>query len=107
LHTVAQRLHEAHSRIKELSTEEVERRVARALLRVAGQSGRKVDGGGVLIDFPVTRQDLADMTGATLHTVSRIMSGWESIGLIEGARQRVVVREPHRLLLLAEGSPLS
>jgi CRP-like cAMP-binding protein len=106
LHTVGQRLQEAHSRIREFSTEEVERRVAHALLRLAGQSGKKTEG-GVLIDFPVTRQDLADMTGATLHTVSRIMAAWETAGLIEGGRQRVILRDPHKLLLLAEGSPSS
>lgn len=103
LHTVGRRLQEAHSRIREFSTEEVERRVAHALLRLAGQSGRKTDR-GVLIDFPITRQDIADMTGATLHTVSRIMSAWEGSGLIEGGRQRVMVRQPHKLLLVAEGT---
>ena len=104
LHTVGQRLQEAHSRICEISTEEVERRVAHTLLRLSGQSGRRADA-GILIDFPVTRQDLADMTGATLHTVSRIMSAWEGARLIEGGRQRIILRDPHKLLLLAEGKP--
>ena len=34
------------------------------------------------------------MTGTTLHTVSRILSGWEQRGLIESGRQRIVLREP-------------
>ncbi|WP_312797859.1 Crp/Fnr family transcriptional regulator [Tianweitania sp.] len=97
-----QRLQEAHSRIAELSTEEVQRRVAHALLRLAGQAGTKVEN-GVLIDFPVTRQDLAEMTGTTLHTVSRIMSVWEASGLIEGGRQRLLLCDPHKLLVAAEG----
>ena len=42
------------------------------------------------------------MTGTTLHTVSRVPSAWEQQGLIEGGRQRIVLREPHRLLALAE-----
>ena len=45
------------------------------------------------------------MTGTTLHTVSRILSAWEQQGLIEGGRQRIVLREPHRLLVLAEETP--
>lgn len=101
LHTVGQRLQEAHTRIRELSTEEVERRVAHALLRLANQAGRKADD-GVLIDFPVTRQDIAEMTGTTLHTVSRIMSAWEERGLIASGRKRVTLREPHRLFVFAE-----
>jgi hypothetical protein len=42
------------------------------------------------------------MTGTTLHTVSRILSGWEQRGLVESGRQRIVLREPHRLFVLAE-----
>ncbi|MGQ7793323.1 Crp/Fnr family transcriptional regulator [Faunimonas sp. B44] len=101
LQTVGTRLQEAHTRIREMATEEVERRVAHAVLRLVEQAGRKTDG-GVLIDFPVSRQDIAEMTGTTLHTVSRILSAWESKGLVEGGRQRILVRQPHQLFLLAE-----
>jgi CRP-like cAMP-binding protein len=59
----------------------------------------------VEIDFPITRQDIAEMTGATMPTVSRVLSAWESQGLVEGGRQRIVIREPHKLFLLAEGLP--
>jgi len=42
------------------------------------------------------------MTGTTLHTVSRILSAWEQRGLVEGGRQRIVLRNPHALFVLAE-----
>jgi CRP-like cAMP-binding protein len=103
LQTVGARLQEAHTRVIEMSTEQVERRIAHALLRLAKQAGRKVEG-GVEIDFPISRQDIAEMTGTTLHTVSRTLSGWEQQGLVEGGRQRIVLRDPHRLFALAEGS---
>ncbi len=99
--TVGNRLQDAHARIRELSTEEVERRVAHALLRLVQQAGRTTDQ-GIAIDFPVTRQDIADMAGTTLHTASRLMSAWESRGLIAGGRARIVVRDAHRLAVLAE-----
>lgn len=102
LHTVGSRLQEAHTRVVEMSTEEVQRRVARAILRLAQQAGRKVEA-GIQIDFPLSRQDIAAMTGTTLHTVSRILSAWEDQGLVGGGRQRIVVQDAHRLLLLAEG----
>jgi CRP-like cAMP-binding protein len=106
---LAGRLQELQDRYRELATERVERRVARALLRLARQTGRKVEN-GVLIDFPLTREDLAEMTGTTLYTVSRILSGWEKEGLIETGRQRVLIRSPHGLVAIAEdlapdGSP--
>ena len=43
------------------------------------------------------------MTGTTLHTVSRILSGWETQGWVEGGRQKIVIREAHKLFVLAEG----
>jgi CRP/FNR family transcriptional regulator, nitrogen oxide reductase regulator len=102
LQAVGNRLQDAHTRLLEMSTEQVERRVAHALLRLAKQAGRKVED-GVAINFPISRQDIAEMTGTTLHTVSRILSGWEQQGLIEGGRQRVVIRDAHKLFGLAQG----
>jgi len=101
---VGGRLQETHTRVAEMSTEQVERRIAHALLRLAKQAGRKVES-GVKIDFPISRQDIAEMTGTTLHTVSRTLSAWEQQGLVESARQSIVLRDPHRLFVLAEHSP--
>ena len=104
LQAVGARLQETHTRVAEMSTEQVEKRIAHALLRLVNQSGRKVEH-GVEIDFPISRQDIAQMTGTTLHTVSRTLSAWESEGLVESSRQKIVVREPHKLFVLAEKTP--
>jgi len=101
LRAVGARLQETHTRVIEMSTQQVEQRVAHALLRLAKQSGRKVEQ-GVEIAFPISRQDIAQMTGTTLHTVSRLLSGWEQRGLIESGRQRIVLRDAHGLVVLAE-----
>jgi CRP-like cAMP-binding protein len=101
LATVGARLQESHTRVIEMSTEQVERRIAHTLLRLVKQAGRKIET-GIEIDFPISRQDIAEMTGTTLHTVSRTLSAWESQGLVEGGRQRIVVCDPHALFLLAE-----
>ena len=100
--TVGSRLQEAHERVVEMSTEQVEQRVARALLRLVNQTGRKTED-GILIDFPISRQDIAEMTGTTLHTVSRLLSAWEAKGIVRSGREKVTVVEPHRLFMLAEG----
>jgi CRP-like cAMP-binding protein len=102
LQTVGSRLQDTQARVLEMASEQVEQRVAHVLLRLAKQAGRKVEH-GVEIDFPISRQDVAEMTGATLHTVSRILSAWEQQGLVEGGRQRIVLRDPHRLFAIAEG----
>jgi CRP/FNR family transcriptional regulator, nitrogen oxide reductase regulator len=100
--TVGMRLQETQTRVVELSTEQVQHRVAHALLRLANQAGKKTED-GILIDLPLSRQDVAEMTGTTLHTVSRLLTGWEEAGLVRSGRQRVTVTDAHRLLLLAEG----
>jgi CRP/FNR family transcriptional regulator, nitrogen oxide reductase regulator len=98
------RLHELQDRYRELATEKVERRIARTVLRLARQTGKKTEA-GILIDLPLSRQDLAEMTGTTLFTVSRVLSSWESAGLVEIGRERVVIRRGHGLVRIAEDLP--
>jgi CRP/FNR family transcriptional regulator, nitrogen oxide reductase regulator len=101
---LSRRVQEFQDRLRELSTERVERRIARALLRLVRQAGRKVPE-GVLIDLPLSRQNLAEMTGTTLYTVSRILSQWESQGIVQSGRERVIIRQPHGLVTIAEDLP--
>jgi CRP-like cAMP-binding protein len=101
LRLVAGRFQELQNRYRELATERVERRVARTLLRLARQSGRRTEQ-GVLIDLPLSRQDLGEMTGTTLYTVSRILSNWEQQGLVESRRERIIICNPHGLVVIAE-----
>jgi CRP-like cAMP-binding protein len=99
--TIGARLQETQAQVMEMATEQVEQRIARTILRLVQQSGRKTSD-GIEIDFPITRQEIAEMTGSTLHTVSRLLSGWETEGLVRGGRQKVVVTDPHGLMLVAE-----
>jgi CRP-like cAMP-binding protein len=101
---LAERVRMLQERYVELATERVERRVARTLLRLARHAGRMTDG-GLLIDLRLSRQDLAEMTGTTLYTISRILSRWEQQGLVESGRERVLIRYPHGLVSIAEDWP--
>jgi CRP-like cAMP-binding protein len=80
-------------RLRELSTERVEQRIAHTVLRLAERAGRHT-GRGIEIAFPVSRQDLADMSGTTLYTVSRTLSAWEEQGAMDCGRRRVIVVKP-------------
>ena len=101
---VAGRLHDLQRRHRQLMTERVERRVARALLRLVREPGRRVDA-GVEIDVPMSRQDIAKMTGTTLYTVSRLLSAWDDRGIVQSGRQRIILTTPHALVALAEDLP--
>lgn len=93
-------IQEMQARYRELATEKVERRIARALLRLTGQMGVKTSDGAIELAF--TRQELAEMSGTTLYTVSRILSEWERRGLVEAGRERVAIRNPHGIVQIAE-----
>ena len=99
---IGERMEMLHEQIAELSTRAVEQRVAAALLRMVGQSGRKTQK-GIEIGFPITRGTISDMTGTTLHTVSRLLSSWEKLGYVASARKRITITDPHRLVLIREG----
>jgi CRP/FNR family transcriptional regulator len=69
------RLIELTGRLTELTGGHVEARFARLFLKLAGQLGRP-DRGGTFIALPLSRQELADLTGTTIETCIRIMSRW-------------------------------
>ena len=101
--TLGARLGQIQETLTEMATQAVEKRVAAAVLRMVNQSGRKTDE-GIEIAFPVTRQNISDMTGTTLHTVSRLLSAWEKAGMVQSTRKHIVVTAPHRLVVLSNAT---
>ncbi len=89
-------------RIGDASLKNVERRIAAALLRLAAQAGRQTEDGFEL-QFPITRDDLAEMAGLTYFTVSRTLSLWQKQGLVSSGRQRMTVFMPDQLAEIAYG----
>jgi CRP-like cAMP-binding protein len=94
---------EMQERYRELATERVERRIALTVLRLAGQIGRRMEGKGMTVELPLSRQDVAEAAGTTIYTVSRVLADWERRGLVEAGRERVVIRNPHGLVQISEG----
>lgn len=101
LTVIAGRMRESLSRVSRLSTAPAAQRLAAALLRLAQQNGRPVDG-GTLIDQPLSRLDLAELAGTSMYTASRFLSQWAREGVLEVGRQRVVVCSLQRLEKLVE-----
>lgn len=87
-------------RVAELSAKGVEARIASVLLRLAGQVGH-AGSEGVEVTYPITRNDIAEMTGVTYFTVSRVLSAWQKQGIVRLGRERILVVEPHRLAQIA------
>jgi CRP-like cAMP-binding protein len=91
-------------RYQELLTERVEQRLAQSLLRLAEQVGRP-EGDRILLDLPLSREDLAEYTGTTLFTVSRILRQWEEQGFVQSGRERVCLCNLPALQSIANPAP--
>ncbi|HWQ84996.1 MAG TPA: Crp/Fnr family transcriptional regulator [Anaerolineales bacterium] len=90
---MAERLRAANERLERMSVGTVEERIAHGLLRLSDKFGEKKRGVGLLIQVPLTRDDLAALTGATTETASRVMSQLQKDGLIQSGRGWVAIRD--------------
>ena len=97
----AQRLQELEERYREISTEPVATRLSHQLVRLFNQLGRRVNGNGTL-EISLSREELAQMTGTTLFTVSRLLSEWKERGVLTAGRECVSVHNIQALREFAE-----
>ncbi|MCL4393871.1 MAG: Crp/Fnr family transcriptional regulator [Chloroflexi bacterium] len=100
LNIVGERLHGAQDTIRQLSANTVESRVASTLLKLAEKLGEETKG-GTLIQTPLSRQDLAEMTGTTTETVSRVLSHLRKAGVIRSGRRWIAITNRAKLVALA------
>lgn len=98
---IAARLRTAHEQVRQLSTVSVEGRIANLLLVLSKKFGKPSDV-GLLIQSPLTREDLAAMTGTTTETASRVMSQFLKDGLIRTGRKWVSILDRDALEQIAE-----
>ncbi len=95
------RLRSSAEQIRSLAVERVEQRIARVLLKLAESAGSDAPEGRV-IEMPLTRQDVADMTGTTVETAIRVMSKFRRNELIKTRRGKVVLVDVSALQEIAE-----
>lgn len=98
---VAERLQASQEMVRLLSVASVEQRLAHVLLRLGDKLGEE-DDVGLLIQMPLGRGDLAELTGTTTETASRVMSRFQKDGLIQTGRQWVAIKEKSGLAALTE-----
>lgn len=104
LKIVGRRIQETQNRLRELSTQPVERRIAYALLRLVQQAGRTT-ANGVTIDFPLRRKDIADICGTTLYSVSRVLTRWDKRGIVVTRDQHLTIARLSEVKQIAKASP--
>lgn len=98
LNIVSQRLQELEERYREVSLENVSTRLSRQLVRLFTQAGRRNDGTS---EIHLSREELAQLTGTTLYTVSRLLSQWKERGVVRARRHTLSVADMEALRELA------
>jgi len=83
-----QTLNQLEVRFREICTERVAPRLSSQLVRLVSQVGRQFDG---YVEIGLSQRDLAQLTGTTLFTVSRLLGQWEDQGIVRPQRQGVLV----------------
>lgn len=87
---MARRLLSANERVHQLSVMAMEGRIASLLLMLGEKFGEQGEV-GLLLQVPLSREDLAGMAGTTTETASRVMSQFQRDGLIKSGREWVAV----------------
>jgi CRP/FNR family transcriptional regulator, nitrogen oxide reductase regulator len=100
LDLTAARLQEAQETVRQLSAYPVEQRIAVTLLKLADKLGEQAEV-GYLIQMPLSRDDLAQMTGTTMESASRVMSQFQKEGLVRSGRQWIAITNRSRLETIA------
>jgi CRP-like cAMP-binding protein len=94
---LAAQLNELEERFCEVATEGLTRRLALLLLRLSKQMGKQSGNGNRIL---LSREEIAQMAGATVFSISRMLSQWSDQGLILTARESVIVCDPEGLELM-------
>ena len=94
LRAQAEWLEELEERFHEMATDLVGARVARQLLRL---HRKMVQAGSDQVEIHLSHEELAQMTGTNLYTISRLFSEWEGNGVVRSSRQLVMIRDVESL----------
>jgi CRP-like cAMP-binding protein len=99
LNMLLRNLEDMHERFREISTERVAARLSSQIIRMMHQVGRQVNGE---TEISISREELAQLTGTTLFTVSRLLSDWDRQGIVAARREAVSIRNLPALVDLSE-----
>ena len=97
LQLVAARLRQAIVLATDLGFLDLRGQIAKHLLSLAAAYGEDIERGAIAITLPISRLDLAAMTGAARESVSKQLAWFEHMGIIERRGRQIVVRDPAQL----------
>jgi CRP/FNR family transcriptional regulator len=83
----------------------VKQRLSEALLNIRRVFGEKKIGKMTVLDAVLSRQELADMTGASIEEIIRTISQLKKEGMIQTIEKNIGIKSDKKLLALIDGFP--
>ena len=96
---LVKQLKDMNDRFREISTECAASRLSHQIMRLIDQVGYR-ENGAVQID--ISREELAQLIGTTMYTVSRALAEWDRRGIVRSGRGTLSVQNPKELERLSK-----
>jgi CRP/FNR family cyclic AMP-dependent transcriptional regulator len=96
LEVLCKRLRDTDQQVEDLIWLDVYGRVAKTLLKLADDHGKKAEN-GMLIDMRLTQNVLASMVGASRESVNKVMGYFMDKGILSTDKHRVTIHRPSDL----------
>lgn len=87
---LSRRLRFADEQIESLGFFDVSRRLTKKLSQLTEEFGKKRKE-GILIDLPLTHQELANLVGTSRETITRILNHFKKRGLIKVEKRKIII----------------
>ncbi len=97
---LSEQLERAEEKIEALTVMEAKQRLADLLLRLGGRYGKETPEGR-LVEIPLTREEIAEIMGATQETVIRILSKFKKDEIVKEVGKRTLLLNEDRLKAIA------
>ncbi|MCD6239467.1 MAG: Crp/Fnr family transcriptional regulator [Thermotogae bacterium] len=97
---MSRRLRYTDQQIKDLIFRDAVSRLARSILVLSDEFGKKKDG-DIVIDFAITHQSIAEITGLARETVSRVFTRFEEENVLKIEKHRITIHGIEKLRRLA------
>ncbi|WP_054672347.1 Crp/Fnr family transcriptional regulator [Calditerricola satsumensis] len=96
LRVLGAKILELQEKLQALTGQDVRHRLVAVLLRLAACHGTAQDG-AVVLNLPVTHQDLANMAGTTRESVNRLLNELRRRGIADMTRRQIILYDVEAL----------
>jgi len=101
MHFMADKIQVMKDRFRLIATQKVEQRLAHTLINLMRTSGKPTEN-GIQINVALSRQELSEMIGTTLYTVSRLLQQWEKNKIVKCGRERIEILDHQALVMIRD-----